>query len=193
MCPSAPLLGAPTSRVRLSRSRALLLIAGGTSALVLAGVAPGSATADAAATTSSQLTCDGKHPTIYAGPDVTGTITGTRRDDVILVVSDRIAWSGNSRQVIDAKMGDDRVCTVGGWNYQVDGGPGDDRIWTGDGDDHISGGLGRDKMTSGAGDDLIVGTPFGSGLTDRAYCGDGQDIAEKVSTRYGSGCEVWSD
>lgn len=137
---------------------------------------------------SSQLTCHGGQPTIYAGPNVTGTITGTRRDDVIVVVSDRIAWSGNPRQLIDAKRGDDRVCTFGGWNYRVDGGPGNDRISTEAGNDYIDGGMGTDEMRSGDGDDHIKGGPT-YWADDEAYCGPGYDGEEKISPWEGFDCE----
>lgn len=141
-----------------------------------------------AASAGSQLTCDGRQPTIYAGPEVTGEIIGTRRADVIVVVSDRIAWSGHPRQVIDAKRGDDRVCTFGGWNYKVDGGPGRDRIWTGDGDDYIFGGAGPDTMSSGDGNDHLK-AGVGAAPDDYAYCGPGYDRVENVSPYTSFDCE----
>lgn len=148
--------------------RALIVLAGGASTLVLA--MGSSAMADDPVSDNldpqgPRLTCQGEIPTIVAGRTEI-EVVGTAGDDVIVA-------SGADHKV-HAEGGDDLICTdhhQGGNGDLVVGGSGNDRIYTGSGDDNIQGSAGSDMMSSGGGNDVLLG----SDGNDGAYGGSGLD------------------
>ncbi|WP_281270379.1 peroxidase family protein [Pelagibacterium sediminicola] len=118
---------------------------------------------------------------IDVAPSVSGPITGTADDDVLLGTSaaDLILGMAGTDYIISGAGAD--VIRAGEGDDLVDAGAGRDIVFAGDGDDELFGGAdddvlygedGNDWLSGGAGNDLLDG---GSG-DDTVFGGEGDDM-----------------
>jgi RTX calcium-binding nonapeptide repeat (4 copies) len=126
----------------------------GTCALLASGLI----TASPAVAASSL--CNGVKATISSSAR---TINGTSGNDVILVL-------GNGNHVVNARAGDDLICS-GGSSDSINSGAGNDVINSGAGNDTVDAGTGNDVINTGSGNDVVKA---GTG-NDTVDAGSGND------------------
>ncbi len=139
-------------------------------------------------------------PLVYARPDRTLVITGSRRADVISVtlsgaqmvtMRNGVAYTSRASRVrrieVTAGIGDDKITidpsifaavyvSAGAGNDTVTGGSGNDTLQGDNGNDVLMGGAGNDVLQGGKNDDDLFG---GAGSLDSIYGNAGNDTFHK--------------